>query len=41
MNLQETQKLMGHKNLNTTLPVYAKIITNDCTPNYDKIMKGW
>jgi integrase len=37
----EVQKMMGHKHLNTTLSVYAKILTNDCIPNYDKIMKGW
>lgn len=37
----EVQKMMGHKHLNTTLSVYAKILVSDCIPNYDKIMKGW
>lgn len=37
----EVQKMCGHRHLNTTLSVYAKILTNDCIPNYDKIMKGW
>jgi len=37
----QVQKMMGHKNLNTTLTVYAKIITTDCIPSYDKIMGGW
>jgi len=41
MPLHQIQKLMGHKNLNTTLSVYARVMTNDCLPSYDAIMGGW
>jgi integrase len=37
----QVQKMMGHKSLNTTLTVYAKVLTVDCIPSWDKIMSGW